>query len=132
MTSWKSGKEGDAPWTKWRLASINASGIDATSLAGGIDSSGLVYIWGCIINPSAVVLGGEPSPPSESISWRTIFLSQGANFGIPYNVAAARLSSGHLIVFLVAAVFNNPDKFALYATLDDGTATGWVHLANLN
>jgi hypothetical protein len=126
VTCWKSGKEANASWTKWQLA---GSAIDATSMAGGIDSSGLVQIWGCA---SGVVLGGEASPPSENITWRYITLSEGANLGTPYNVASVRLSSGHLIVFLAAEVYNNPDKFALYGTLDAGGAAGWVHLADLN
>jgi hypothetical protein len=132
VRSWKSGKEANAPWTKWQIASVNTTGVDATSMAGGIDSSGVVYIWGCANNPSAIVLGGETSAPSESISWRFPFFSQGTNFGIPYNVASARLSSGHLIVFLVAAVSGNPEKFALYGILDDGTPSGWVHIADVH
>jgi hypothetical protein len=125
MTCWKSGPEENAPWTEWQQAGADTA---ATSAAGGVDSSGLVRMWGCA---SGLITGTVASPPSDNIAWSYIVLGSGAEVGTPYAVAAGHLSSGHLIVFLAAEVYDKPDKYALYATLDDGTA-GWVLLADLN
>ena len=129
MTCWKSGQEKNAPWTTWEQA---GAGIKATSAAGGVDSSGLVQMWACASGDPDVMTGTVASSPSQNITWSNLFLASGAEVGTPYNVAAGHLSSGHLIVFLAAGVYNSPDKYALYATLDNGGLAGWVQLANLN
>lgn len=127
-TTWKSGREINAPWGAWQQ-----TGVKASCITGGVDSSGQVDMWACDGQGSTVLFGYVTSPPSATVSWRNLEIATGAEVGTIYNLAAHRLSSGHLIVFAAAAQYNKPDSYELYATLSGQNETSaWVALASLS
>lgn len=128
MSCWKSGSERGAPWTSWVVVTVGARFV---SMAGGVDADGYVELWACS-SGGTIVNAIQASSPSDQVNWTDSVYAANPGPLTPYALAAAKLTSGNLQVFVTGRMPNTNADTGLYAQgVAENGGYGWKLLSSL-